>query len=76
MLPDCLLAGITVTVRSEPEPPNRMLPVGTKVVFDETAEILRSDGLNRASPIVNDSGPAAELVPIVWSATAAIVGGG
>ena len=49
---------------------------GLKVVFDETAEILRSDGLNRASPIVNDSGPAAELVPIVWSATAAIVGGG
>ena len=76
VLPAEFRAGITVTVRLEPKPPKTMFPLGINVGFDETAESVRFAGSSKASSMVTERGPAEELVPITWSATAERVGGG
>src|SRR5438045_4484310 len=51
--PDWPAAGVTVTVRFAPLPPNVMLPFGTSVRFDEPPETVRADGAVSTSPTVN-----------------------
>jgi len=51
--PDLPAAGVTVTVRFAPEPPNTMLAVGTSVVDDDVPETVRLTAAVSASPTVN-----------------------
>ena len=74
-LPAFPVAGVTVTVRFWPLPPNTILPVGTKVVFPDTAESARLDAAVSGSLIVKEMGPAAWFSSTVWSAMEEIVGG-
>jgi len=67
-------AGVTVTVRLAPEPPNIIFAVGTSVVDDEVPETVRLAAAVSTSPIVN--GIAAVAWPDVtdWAPMAVIVG--
>jgi hypothetical protein len=53
-VPDLPAAGVTVTVRLAPLPPNTMFAVGTKVVEEEDLLSVRFAAAVSASPIVNE----------------------
>ena len=46
-------AGVTVTVRFEPDPPNAIFSVGTKVGFDDPPLSVKRSAKVRGSPTVN-----------------------
>jgi hypothetical protein len=52
-VPDFPAAGVTVTVRFAPEPPNTIFAVGTSVVDEDVPETVRLAAAVSASPIVN-----------------------
>src|SRR5262245_61646200 len=52
-VPDWLAAGVTVTVRFAPLPPNTMLAFGTSVVFAELPETVRLAAAGSASAIAD-----------------------
>src|SRR5688572_3502573 len=54
-------AGVTVTVRLEPLPPNATLAAGTKVVLVEAALKVRLDATVSTSPTVKAMGPIGVL---------------
>src|SRR5262249_47213323 len=75
LVPNWPAAGVTVTVRFAPLPPNAMPAFGTSVVFDELPLTVRLAAGVSASPTVNAIAPVA-VPPIVdWLAIAEIVGG-
>ena len=57
VLPVCPAAGVTVTVRLAPLPPNTIFPLGTSPGLDDTALNCRFAGAVSASPTVNGIGP-------------------
>src|SRR5439155_3811293 len=56
-LPVCPAAGVTVTVRLAPLPPNTIFPRGTSPGLDDAALNCRFAGAISASPTVNAMGP-------------------
>jgi len=54
--PVCPVAGVTVTVRLAPLPPNRIFPIGTSAGFDDAALSCRFAAATCASPTVNAMG--------------------
>src|SRR4051812_27605108 len=56
-VPFWLLAGVTVTVRLEPEPPKTMFPLGTRLGFEDAPLSDRFPGGVSRSPTVNATGP-------------------
>jgi hypothetical protein len=64
-VPACPAAGVTVTVRFAPVPPNAMFPTGTSVVFVEPPLSVRLPGAVSRSPIVKANGPTATPTPVV-----------
>jgi hypothetical protein len=73
-VPVWLAAGVTVTVRLAPLPPNTMAALGTKVVFEDVPLIVRLATAVSASPTVKASGPTAVPIGVVWFVTVVIVG--
>ena len=57
VLPVCPVAGVTVTVRLAPPPPNTMFPIGTNIGLDEDALNCRLAAATSASSTVKLSGP-------------------
>jgi hypothetical protein len=72
--PDWPAAGVTVTVRFAPLPPNRMFVAGTSVAFDEAPTSVRLPAAVSMSPIVNAIWPVAVSCAVVRSAMVEIVG--
>src|SRR6185436_3775274 len=70
-----LAAGVIVTVRLAPLPPNTMFPLGTNVGLDEPPLTARLPGAVWASPTVKLSAPVVPSSLIVWSGTSETVGG-
>src|SRR5215831_7487083 len=68
-------AGVSVTVRLAPLPPNTTLAFGTSVVFDEVPLTVRFATGVSTSPTVKATGPTAVPVVVAWLAIAEIVGG-
>jgi len=58
-VPVCPAAGVTVTVRLAPLPPNAMLAFGTRVGLEELPLTVKLAAAVSASPTVKASGPAA-----------------
>ena len=58
-LPVLPVAGVTVTERFAPLPPNTMFAFGTSVVEDEDPETVRLAAAVSASPTLNGIGPMA-----------------
>ena len=56
-VPDWLGAGVTVTVRSAPEPPRTTLATGTRAVFDDVPVTVRLPAAVSASPTVKATAP-------------------
>src|SRR2546426_11142619 len=63
-VPLCPAAGLTVTVRLDPDPPKTMLLVGTSVELDEDALICRLAAAVSASPTVKPIGPTAAPIEV------------
>ena len=59
VLPDAFAAGVMVTLRVAPVPPNTMFPVGTTPVTEDVADSVRSAAAVLSSPTVTVSGPSA-----------------
>ena len=75
VVPDCPVAGVTVTVRLSLLPPNTILALGIRSGFEE-APVRRSEAAAvSASPIVKLIGPRTVSCRIVWPLMAEIVGG-
>src|SRR4051794_33784114 len=68
-------AGVTVTLRLAPLPPNTMLLVGTNMRFDELAVRVRLPTGVSASLIVNGKAAVAVFTVVDWSGISLIVGG-
>src|SRR6266513_509459 len=62
VLPVCPAAGVTVTVRLAPLPPNTIFPLGTSPRLDDAPLNCRFAGATCASPTVNGIGP----VELFW----------
>ena len=73
-VPFWFAAGITVTVRLAPLPPNAMFPLGTTVTSDELPLTVRLPAPVSTSPTVKLIGPADVSSFVTWSAMAEIVG--
>jgi len=69
VLPTWPRAGSTLTVLFVADPPNRMLPCGTRDGFEDLPERRRLDPGNRASPICNGIGPVDVFFAINWPST-------
>src|SRR5947209_7532843 len=67
-VPDWLAAGVRVTVRLAPLPPNTMLPSGTRLVLEEVAATVSRLAGVLASPTVKAIGPATVSSLIDWLA--------
>ena len=67
-------AGVTITVRFAPLPPNTMFAVGTKVVDEEDLLNVRFAAAVSKSPIVNGIAAVAWFTATVWAAIVEIVG--
>ena len=74
-VPDWFAAGVIVTVRFAPLPPNTMLAVGTSAVFDEPPVIVSDAAAVSMSPTVKLIAPVAVSSFVVLSVTSEIVGG-
>ena len=59
-LPVWFAAGVTLTVRLDPLPPNTMFALGTRVVEDEVPETVKLAAAVSVSPIVN------EIAAVAW----------
>ena len=64
-VPVCPPAGVTVTVRLAPLPPNTMFPLGTSVTSDELPLTVRLPAPVSTSPTVKLIGPAAVFTVVV-----------
>src|SRR5438046_1033830 len=73
VVPPWLAAGVTVTDRLEPLPPNTMFVVPTSVGFEEVADKLRLPTGTAGSPIVKAIGLVELLVVTVRSGMAEMV---
>src|SRR5258706_8336761 len=72
--PNRFVAGVMVTERFVPLPPNAMFVIGTRLVFeDNTVRVSESGGVSR-SLIVNAIGPAGMSSRVIWAAIGEIVG--
>ena len=58
VLPDIFVAGVTLTVRVMPLPPNVMLLIGTRLAFEDKAVRVKLPAGVSTSPIVKAIGPA------------------
>ena len=67
-------AGVTVTVRLAPLPPNTIFAVGTSVVDEEDLASVRFAAAVSASPIVNGIAAVDWPEVTVWAPIAEIVG--
>jgi hypothetical protein len=56
-VPVCPAAGVTVTVRLAPDPPNTILALGISTGLDDAALNCRFAAATCASPTVNGIGP-------------------
>src|SRR5882762_8398703 len=74
-VPFWLLAGVTVTVRLEAEPPKTMLLVGANAGLEEPLLNVKLAAAVSASPIVKLRGPADVSSSIVWSDRVEMLGG-
>lgn len=72
--PDWPAAGVTVTVRLEPLPPNTTPDVGIKVVFEDERVRVKLFAAVSASLTVNASAPVEVPAAIVWSAMLLMTG--
>src|SRR5258706_309123 len=68
-------AGVTVTVRFAPDPPNIILPIGDKVGLEEAALSVRLPAGVIVSPITKPIGPVELSSFRVWAGMAVMVGG-
>src|SRR5437867_12659562 len=73
-VPFWLAAGLTVTVRFDPDPPKTMLLVGTSVALDEPLLNVRLPAGVSASPTVKVSAPVAVSAAVDCSGMSLIVG--
>src|SRR5213594_1427989 len=73
-VPVCPAAGVTVTVRLDPLPPNTMLLIGTSVSLDEPPPNVRLSTGVSASPTVNGIAPVPVPTVANWSEISLIVG--
>jgi hypothetical protein len=73
-VPARFAAGVTVTVRLAPLPPNTTLALGTSVVFDELPDTVRLPAAVSTSPTVNAIAPVAVSSVVPCAAIAVIVG--
>src|SRR6267143_2540075 len=73
-LPFWLAAGLTVTVRLAPLPPNTMFALGTSVGLDELPLTVRLPAALSASPTVNAIAPVGVSSLVPWSTMSEIVG--
>ena len=69
-----MLAGVTVTVRLAPLPPNTMFASGTSTVSLLLALNVRSATAVSSSPSVTANAPVAVSSLVCWFATSLIVG--
>jgi hypothetical protein len=69
-----LVAGVTVTVRFAPLPPNTIFPFGTSVVLFELPLTVRLPAAVSTSPTVKLRGPVVPFRAIDWFAMSVIVG--
>jgi len=74
-LPVLPAAGVTVTVRFAPLPPNTIFAVGTKEVEEEVPETIKLVGALSESPMVNGIGAVDRPAVVVCEAMIEIVGG-
>ena len=58
-VPDCSAAGVIVTVRLDPLPPNAMFATGTSVRFEDAPATVRAAAAVSTSPTVKLCGPLA-----------------
>src|SRR5882672_6172580 len=75
LVPFMFGAGVTVTVRFAPLPPNTMLFNGTSAGFDEPALNCKFAAATCASPMVNGIAAVGTLSVVDWLAMFEIVGG-
>ena len=75
LVPFRLGAGVTVTVRFAPKPPNTMLFTGTSAGFDEPALNCKFAAATCASPMVNGIAAVATPSVVVRFVMSEIVGG-
>src|SRR6267143_1070427 len=73
-LPVWLAAGVTLTVRLDPEPPKTMLAFGTSVGFEEEPVTTKLPGGVSASLTVKAMGPVAPPSGTNWSGMLEMVG--
>ena len=60
--PEWFAAGVTVTVRLAPVPPNTMFAFGTRAVFDELPVTIRLAAAVSTSPTVKASAPVVAVL--------------
>ena len=75
VVPPWLRAGVTVTVRLDPLPPNTILAVGTKFWFEEVPAKTNESAGTMGSDTVKLIGPVEVLAFTVTSAIAEMLGG-
>jgi hypothetical protein len=68
------VAGVIVTVRSDPDPSKVIPPVGTMVVLLEVADTMSSAAGVSASPIVKGIGSVGVFSAVVWFSIGVMVG--
>ena len=69
-----MAAGVAVSVREAPEPPNTRFALGMSVVFEEVAVTVSEPAAVSTSPIVNASALVAPSSAMLVSAMSVIVG--
>ena len=73
-VPVCPVAGVTLTVRLAPLPPNTMFALGTSVVLEELPLTVKLPDAVSASPTVNAIAAVAVFMVVLWLGMLEIVG--
>src|SRR4051812_1248678 len=73
-VPDAFAAGVTVTVREAPEPPNTMLAFGTSAGLLDEPDIVSEAAAVSTSATVKARTPVGVSSVVNWSVTSLIVG--
>ena len=73
-VPFCWAAGVTVTVRLAPLPPNAMLAAGTSAGLEELPVTVRLPAAVSASPTVKAKAPVDVFSLMVWLRTEETIG--
>src|SRR5437867_8517526 len=73
-VPNWLAAGLRVTVRLEPVPPNRILPFGMREGFEEAPDTMRLLAGVSTSPMMKLIGPSATSSLVTWSVIKLMIG--